>query len=100
MAAHDIGCRASRGRQRRRNRRDFVERRPPPTPPFVGDGKLSHTLDETIAMRRKFLTDYQDAAYAKQYTDFVAKVRASEAAKRTPGIHRLVRSGRPLRRSS
>ena len=29
---------------------------------------------------RKFLTDYQDAAYAKRYTDFVAKVRVAESA--------------------
>ena len=34
-----------------------------------------------IERRVAFLTDYQDAAYAKRYTDFVAKVRAAEAAK-------------------
>ena len=33
----------------------------------------------SIARRAEFLTDYQDAAYAKRYTDFVAKVRAAEA---------------------
>ena len=32
-----------------------------------------------IERRAKFLTDYQDAAYAKRYTDFVAKVREAEA---------------------
>ena len=37
-----------------------------------------------IARRAAFLTDYQDAAYAKRYTDFVAKVRAAETA-RLPG---------------
>ena len=36
------------------------------------------TLDETIALRVKLLTDYQNAAYAAEYTDFVAQVRAVE----------------------
>jgi len=45
---------------------------------FSGEGKLSHSLDESIAIRTKFLTEYQNAAYARQYTDFVAKVRAGE----------------------
>ncbi len=52
---------------------------------FLGEGKLTHSLDESLALRSKFLGDYQDAAYAKQYTDFVAKVRAAEA-ERTPGL--------------
>ena len=42
---------------------------------FIGEGKLSHGVDETVAIRGKFLTEYQDAAYAKQYTDFVERVR-------------------------
>jgi indolepyruvate ferredoxin oxidoreductase len=42
---------------------------------------MSQTLEETISRRAAFLTDYQDAAYAKRYTDFVAKVRAAEAEK-------------------
>jgi len=46
--------------------------------------RLSESLDEMIDRRVKFLTDYQDAAYAKRYLDFVAKVRAVEAAKQ-PG---------------
>ncbi|MBK6655111.1 indolepyruvate ferredoxin oxidoreductase family protein [Zoogloea sp.] len=37
------------------------------------------TLDERIARRAAFLTDYQDAAYARRYTDLVARVRAAEA---------------------
>jgi indolepyruvate ferredoxin oxidoreductase len=45
---------------------------------FAGEGKLSHSLDENIAIRTKFLTEYQNAAYARQYSDFVAKVRAGE----------------------
>ncbi len=43
--------------------------------------KLSESLDETIERRVKFLTDYQDASYAKTYSDFVAFVRQAETAK-------------------
>jgi indolepyruvate ferredoxin oxidoreductase len=46
--------------------------------------RLSTTLDEIIARRVEFLTDYQNAAYAKRYADFVAKVRAAEVQKQ-PG---------------
>src|SRR5688572_15722267 len=45
----------------------------------MGDERLSHTLDERIARRVAFLTDYQNGAYAKRYSDLVAKVRAAEA---------------------
>jgi indolepyruvate ferredoxin oxidoreductase len=50
----------------------------------LDDARLSRSLDEVIARRVKFLTDYQNAAYAKRYSDFVAKVRAAEEAK-APG---------------
>jgi len=50
--------------------------------------RLSASLDETIARRAGYLTAYQDAAYAKRYTDFVARVRASEGAK-LPGASAL-----------
>ena len=43
--------------------------------------RLSDSLDETIRRRVEFLTAYQDAAYAKRYTDFVARVRVAETAK-------------------
>jgi indolepyruvate ferredoxin oxidoreductase len=46
--------------------------------------RLSESLDEMIDRRAKFLTEYQDAAYAKRYVDFVAKTRALEDAKQ-PG---------------
>ena len=36
------------------------------------------SLEEAIETRRKFLTDYQDAAYAQRYLDLVARVRAVE----------------------
>src|SRR5437868_8930257 len=41
-----------------------------------------------IERRVKFLTDYQDTAYAKRYFDFVANVRAVESA-RLPGMSAL-----------
>ncbi|MGY3266283.1 indolepyruvate ferredoxin oxidoreductase family protein [Lysobacter sp. HA35] len=50
----------------------------------LDDARLSRSLDEVIARRVKFLTDYQNAAYAKRYSDFVGKVRAAEEAK-APG---------------
>lgn len=36
------------------------------------------SLDEMLDKRVEFLTAYQNAAYAQQYRDFVAKVRAAE----------------------
>src|SRR3546814_18624679 len=50
----------------------------------VCSSDLSRSLDELVARRAAFLVDYQNAAYAKRYTDFVAKVRAAEQAK-APG---------------
>ena len=44
-------------------------------------GSLSRNVNELIAKRIEFLTAYQDAAYARQYSDFVAAVRAAEGAK-------------------
>jgi indolepyruvate ferredoxin oxidoreductase len=41
-------------------------------------------VDEVISRRVAFLTDYQNAAYAKRYSDFVARVREAEHAK-APG---------------
>jgi len=40
----------------------------------------ARTLDEIIAHRAKFLTDYQDMAYADRYLDAIGKVRKAEAA--------------------
>jgi indolepyruvate ferredoxin oxidoreductase len=40
----------------------------------------SKTLDDTIAQRAQFLTDYQDKAYAERYLAAVAKVRKAETA--------------------
>ena len=38
------------------------------------------TVDEIIATRSKFLTDYQDTAYAQRYLNQVEKIRSAEAA--------------------
>jgi indolepyruvate ferredoxin oxidoreductase len=46
------------------------------------------TLDELVAHRMSFLTDYQDAEYAKRYGEFIAKARAAEHAC-APGRTRL-----------
>ena len=43
--------------------------------------RLSESLDEVVARRVRFLTDYQDAAYAKRYSDLVALVRQTESAR-------------------
>ncbi|GAB3768052.1 indolepyruvate ferredoxin oxidoreductase family protein [Ramlibacter monticola] len=37
------------------------------------------TLDDLVARRVEFLTDYQNAAYAAQYRELVERVRAAEA---------------------
>ena len=42
---------------------------------------LSESTEELIARRGKFLTAYQNAAYAKRYADLVAKVLTFEAGK-------------------
>jgi indolepyruvate ferredoxin oxidoreductase len=42
--------------------------------------RLSTSLDEIVDRRVRFLTDYQDAAYAKRYADRVARARDAEKA--------------------
>jgi indolepyruvate ferredoxin oxidoreductase len=62
LAAHDIS--------RVRSVTQFKARAASPT----------RTLDETIALRAKFLTGYQDQAYAARYLAAVDKVRKAESA--------------------
>ena len=50
----------------------------------LNDAVLSANLDDQIARRVAFLTDYQDAAYAAKYKALVDKVRSAEQAK-APG---------------
>ncbi len=47
----------------------------------LDDASLSQSLDERIARRVAFLTDYQNAAWAARYQALVDKVRENEAAK-------------------
>ena len=42
---------------------------------------FSRNLEELVARRIELLTAYQDAAYARQYSEFVEEVRVQEAAK-------------------
>jgi indolepyruvate ferredoxin oxidoreductase len=49
---------------------------------------LSQSLDETIARRIAFLTDYQDAAYAERYRARVEQIRKIER-ERVPGSEKL-----------
>jgi indolepyruvate ferredoxin oxidoreductase len=54
----------------------------------LDDSALSTTLEDRIARRVVFLTDYQNAAYATKYKSFVDKVRTAEQAK-VPGATAL-----------
>jgi len=44
----------------------------------LDDERLSRSLDELVERRVKFLTDYQDAAYAARYRALVDRVRSVE----------------------
>jgi indolepyruvate ferredoxin oxidoreductase len=46
---------------------------------------VEETLDAMTARRGAFLTDYQDAAYAKRYRDLVERVASRESAQGLPG---------------
>jgi indolepyruvate ferredoxin oxidoreductase len=48
------------------------------------------SLDEVIQRRVAFLTDYQNAAYAQQYADVVAQVRAAEAPRHSTALTEAV----------
>ena len=50
-------------------------------PATLDDDVISQSLDEMIERRVKFLTDYQDRAYAGRYVALVDKVRDAEARK-------------------
>jgi indolepyruvate ferredoxin oxidoreductase len=56
-----------------------------PAPELSSDARrLSQSLDEMVARRLAFLTDYQDAAYAARYQRWVDRAKAVEAV-RAPG---------------
>jgi len=52
----------------------------------------SNDIDEIIAKRKAFLTDYQDAAYARRYVSLVERIKTKEAAisKSTSSVSKAV----------
>ena len=65
--------------------RAAVEALAKPAAAIASDAEhLSESFDETVERRVKFLTAYQNAAYARRYRALVDKVKAIEAA-RAPG---------------
>jgi indolepyruvate ferredoxin oxidoreductase len=65
--------------------RAAVENLAKPATAIASDARrLSESFEETVERRVKFLTAYQNAAYAARYRALVGKVKAVEAA-RTPG---------------
>jgi indolepyruvate ferredoxin oxidoreductase len=50
-------------------------------PVVLDDAQVSATLDDVVARRVAFLTDYQNTAYAARYKALVDKVRDAEQAK-------------------
>ncbi|HKE46742.1 MAG TPA: DUF6537 domain-containing protein, partial [Rhodanobacteraceae bacterium] len=83
MAAHDIDIvRAAAG---------AVPFRASSNADPLDDTAISATLDEEIARRVAFLTDYQSAAYASRYKALVDKVRAAEQQK-SPGFTSLTKA--------
>jgi len=47
----------------------------------LDDARLSRSMDEVIARRVAFLTDYQNVAYARRYAGLVRRVRDAESAR-------------------
>ncbi|MFO1056043.1 MAG: indolepyruvate ferredoxin oxidoreductase family protein [Dongiaceae bacterium] len=64
--------------------RGAVVRRVAAADPVPASHQPATTLDEIVARRVAFLTDYQDAAYAGRYRALVERVRRAEA-ERAPG---------------
>jgi indolepyruvate ferredoxin oxidoreductase len=65
--------------------RAAVENLAKPATAIASDARqLSETFEETVERRVKFLTAYQNAAYAARYRRLIDKVKAAEAA-RAPG---------------
>ncbi|HET9578942.1 MAG TPA: indolepyruvate ferredoxin oxidoreductase family protein [Usitatibacter sp.] len=58
---------------------DTVHRAAKPAEALPESQRPSHTLDELISRRSEFLTAYQSAVYARQYTELVDRVRRTEA---------------------
>jgi indolepyruvate ferredoxin oxidoreductase len=79
-AAVDFNRRAFRWGRRAAVDRDLVASRATPSGSVPETHRLSETLDEVIARRVGFLTDYQNAAYAARYAKAIDRVRSAENA--------------------
>src|SRR5215469_4161143 len=79
-AAVDFNLRAFRWGRRAALDLPLVAERATPSEALPETHRPSATLDEVIARRAAFLTDYQNAAYAARYTAAVNRLRAAEAA--------------------
>ncbi len=66
----------------------FVESLAAPREAGTDARHISQTLDEMIERRIRFLTDYQNAAYADRYRGLVGRVRIAEGG-RVPGTEQL-----------
>ncbi|WP_151448003.1 indolepyruvate ferredoxin oxidoreductase family protein [Lacisediminimonas profundi] len=54
-------------------------------PAQVIEFRRTPALEDVIVTRERFLSDYQDASYARQYREFVERVRQAELALGEPG---------------
>jgi indolepyruvate ferredoxin oxidoreductase len=62
--------------------RAAVEALAKPAPSSASDAEhLSESFEETVARREKYLTAYQNSAYAKRYRSWVDKAKAAETAR-------------------
>ena len=67
-----------------------VERLIAAKPGVTSSATMSRSLDEMVARRVEFLTEYQDAAYAQRYKSLVERVRAAEARTGQSGLTEAV----------
>ena len=88
MAAHDIGIVRNAVGAAPAKARDAAGATTDAIVDPLDDEAISRTLDEEVARRVAFLTDYQNAAYAGCYKALVEKARAAEQQK-APGFTSL-----------
>jgi indolepyruvate ferredoxin oxidoreductase len=82
--AVDANKRAFLWGRRAAHDRTAVERIVAQANPEPETHRIARTLDEIVAKRVAFLTDYQDAPYAERYRSLVERARRAEQ-ERTPG---------------
>jgi indolepyruvate ferredoxin oxidoreductase len=79
-AAVDFNLRAFRWGRRATLDLPLVAARATPPEALPDTHRLSENLNEVIARRAAFLTDYQNASYAARYTAVIDRIRTAEAA--------------------